>query len=542
MLLREILHDVVGTSGYHYRVLQSSWWKELRKETSTKILPCGDGSYDSISSLSLLRPEAVTISLTPLLDRSRRRRFMPATPSPRSVNTILQKIWCGSVILFVSSSNEPKSRVFPPNAIQVTAIEESKDLASLSLDELISNLKVYEVIIKKDSKMVKGKREQSRSLALKAKNESSDKESSIFDSEDEEYAMAVKDFKKFFKRRERFVRQQRDERKSFQRSKDEKMVKARENALDVEIQIISSENAQNHQETIIKELSLEEHGVIATKIKKKRLKKKLVLWLKHLMSSHSLKKMLSLQKPSGDKSGLGFNSPEASTSSYIPKVSEIPGFSPVLAQFYKPIENRCIHEGQVVYQLYYQSNSIEWLFTNIRFNCLFEINEPIVPRFILDFYSQLTLQTSIIGHLLISFMIQHEFITLSFAKFDQILKIPYNGQAVFTNEKDHSSLEFFQDTEGPYHTDLLTPDEIRQLLQLERTESNRTIKSKNAILSPNQILTKELRQDMKRWEELIHENVFGLGGHRDHLPACLAHMLYCIVVEEQYNLAYFFVK
>nr|GEW27031.1 hypothetical protein [Tanacetum cinerariifolium] len=54
--------------------------------------------------------------------------------------------------------------------------------------------------------MVKGKREQSRSLALKAKKESSDEESSTSDSEDEEYAMAVRDFKKFFKRRGRFVR------------------------------------------------------------------------------------------------------------------------------------------------------------------------------------------------------------------------------------------------------------------------------------------------------------------------------------------------
>ncbi|GJU48338.1 hypothetical protein Tco_1217893 [Tanacetum coccineum] len=47
---------------------------------------------------------------------------------------------------------------------------------------------------------------------------------------------------------------------------------------------------------------------------------------------------------------------------------------------------------------------------------------------------------------------------------------------------------------------------------------------------------------MKQWEELIQENVFGLGGHRDRLPTCLAHMLYCVVAEEQYNLAYFFAK
>nr|GEZ92420.1 alpha/beta hydrolases superfamily protein [Tanacetum cinerariifolium] len=92
----------------------------------------------------------------------------------------------------------------------------------LSLDELIGNLKVYEVIIKKNFKMVNCKREQSRCLALKAKKEYSDEDSSISNSEDEEYAMAMKDFNKIFKRRERFVRQPRDERKSFQRNKDDK--------------------------------------------------------------------------------------------------------------------------------------------------------------------------------------------------------------------------------------------------------------------------------------------------------------------------------
>ncbi|GJT65916.1 zf-CCHC domain-containing protein [Tanacetum coccineum] len=61
------------------------------------------------------------------------------------------------------------------------------------------------------------------------KKESSDEESSTSDSEDEEYAMAVRDFKKFFKRRGRFVRQPRNERKSFQRSKDDKNGKSERN-------------------------------------------------------------------------------------------------------------------------------------------------------------------------------------------------------------------------------------------------------------------------------------------------------------------------
>ncbi|GKE11132.1 hypothetical protein Tco_1414683 [Tanacetum coccineum] len=83
---------------------------------------------------------------------------------------------------------------------KVTTIEESKNVTTLSLEGLIGNLKVYEEVIKKDSKTFKSKKEQSRSIALKARKESIDDNSSTSDSEDEEYAMAVRDFKKFFKR------------------------------------------------------------------------------------------------------------------------------------------------------------------------------------------------------------------------------------------------------------------------------------------------------------------------------------------------------
>ncbi|GKD69074.1 hypothetical protein Tco_1323164, partial [Tanacetum coccineum] len=121
-------------------------------------------------------------------------------------------------------------------------------------------------------------------------------------------------------------------------------------------------------------------------------------------------------------------------------------------------------------------------------------------------------------------------------------RIPFDGQAIFTNEWDLGALAYSQETEGPYHTDLPTPEEIHQFLQFEHVDSNRIIKNKNVILSPNQVLTKELRRDLKRCNELIYENVFGLGGHRDHLSACLAHILYCILAEQQYNLAYLFVK
>nr|GEY85785.1 UBN2 domain-containing protein [Tanacetum cinerariifolium] len=69
---------------------------------------------------------------------------------------------------------------------KVMAIEESKDLSSLALEELIGNLKVHEVVMEKDSKIYRGKKERVNSITLKSKKESSDDETSTSESDDEE--------------------------------------------------------------------------------------------------------------------------------------------------------------------------------------------------------------------------------------------------------------------------------------------------------------------------------------------------------------------
>ncbi|GKC95779.1 retrovirus-related pol polyprotein from transposon TNT 1-94 [Tanacetum coccineum] len=267
----------------------------------------------------------------------------------------------------------------PKWRVKVTAIEESKDLTSLSFDDLIGNLKVHETIIKKDFEIAKAKGE-SISLDLKAKKKSSDEECLTSGSEDEEYAMAVRDFKKFFKRKGRFVRQPQNDKKTFQRSRDDKNGKSDrkcfrcgdpnhligectkpkdknqrafvegswsdsgeeddEKAKDetclmaqasMSLNIITKNKRlkaiRNSLENELSELkvklsTLEKNKGVdlectnyeSLKIDNEKLKEKALKLTKFEKSTHCLNDMLSNQKPSRDKLGLGFNSFEVSNS------------------------------------------------------------------------------------------------------------------------------------------------------------------------------------------------------------------------------------
>ncbi|GJZ14469.1 hypothetical protein Tco_0550146 [Tanacetum coccineum] len=237
------------------------------------------------------------------------------------------------------------------------------------------------MIIKKDSKIFKTKVER-KSIALNAKNESSDEECSTSGSEDEEYAMAVKDFKKFFKKKRcgdpnHLIGEcpkplkDKNQRAFFRGSwsdngeeDDEKvknetcLVAHASSEVCFESSYFSDENSsiddlalaneynklckmslkiitknkrlkatrnslENELRKLKDKLSIlkKNKGVDldcakchALKIENEKLKEESTRLNKFEKSTHCLNEMLSNQKPSGDKLGLGFNSFEASSS------------------------------------------------------------------------------------------------------------------------------------------------------------------------------------------------------------------------------------
>nr|GEU73436.1 zinc finger, CCHC-type, retrotransposon Gag domain protein [Tanacetum cinerariifolium] len=143
----------------------------------------------------------------------------------------------------------------------VTTIEESKDLSSLALDELIGNLKVHKVVMEKDSEIYKGKKERVKSITLRAKKESSDDET-LTSGRNQKKKRSNSD--KEMRRKERVAR----------------------NNLDAVIQIISLAIVQNHLATKIKRPSLEVLGAIVKMTPKTKPMMKLVSWLNRRMSSY----------------------------------------------------------------------------------------------------------------------------------------------------------------------------------------------------------------------------------------------------------------
>ncbi|GJR35535.1 hypothetical protein Tco_1211219 [Tanacetum coccineum] len=162
-------------------------------------------------------------------------------------------------------------------------------------------------------------------------------------------------------------------------------------------------------------------------------------------SSHSLKKIISSQKPSGDKSGLGFNFTKGSP-------SETKQVNFVRAQEVESKEK------------------------------LIESNPNSKPKFILINNNKIPIASDDEVKRFYKPSLKPG---VAFTKPTMRSKTPpprrkenshprsktprpRRDQAVFTNEWDLASLEYSQEIEVPYCTELPTPDDIRRLLKLER--------------------------------------------------------------------------
>ncbi|GJX72486.1 protein CHUP1, chloroplastic [Tanacetum coccineum] len=136
-------------------------------------------------------------SLTKAIYKSRSARLIFSLKNTRSSQSSMKK-------LLIAASHDSTLLA------KVMAIEEAKDLATLPLDELIRNLKVYEMVLDNNGVRSKTTKEKVKSLALKAKvtrEQTSDDSDSqggsnedIDEEEAEAFSLLARNFGKFFRK------------------------------------------------------------------------------------------------------------------------------------------------------------------------------------------------------------------------------------------------------------------------------------------------------------------------------------------------------
>ncbi|GJT32104.1 hypothetical protein Tco_0922523 [Tanacetum coccineum] len=98
-------------------------------------------------------------------------------------------------------------------------------------------------------------------------------------------------------------------------------------------------------------------------------------------------------------------------------------------------------------------------------------------------------------------------------------------------------------SKGRYKTTPPSPSVVKSFIQISRQgQVTYTKNKKTIVVDKNEILTREIQPHMKPWVDIIHENAICLGGHKDHVSACLCHMLYCIETSTRYNLSFLYSK
>nr|GEW02538.1 reverse transcriptase domain-containing protein [Tanacetum cinerariifolium] len=143
----------------------------------------------------------------------------------------------------------------------------------------------------------------------------------------------------------------------------------------------------------------------------------------------------------------------------------------------------------------------------------------------------------------VEFVTQNQYFSFPLEVFAQILRIPCEGACVFSDRCSLDELVYGAPSKGPYQTNLPSPDDIISFVREDREGQVTRIRHQEEVeVQDYQILTREIMSTLKPLEEIIRENVFCLGGNRDHVPTCHCYMLYCVENSEKFNLAYFMAK
>nr|GEY12977.1 hypothetical protein [Tanacetum cinerariifolium] len=136
-----------------------------------------------------------------------------------------------------------------------------------------------------------------------------------------------------------------------------------------------------------------------------------------------------------------------------------------LRDSYRTLVKRLFHEGRIITPSFIAINNMLPFFQDIGFEPFLTLNEPICPRFVVEFYHSLEVKRNELDIPYIEFKLGQFTFTLTPSRLSQILKTPHALETFYTSEwslnslDDHPNSNYF----GPKH------DIIKKAITTSRT-------------------------------------------------------------------------
>jgi hypothetical protein len=230
------------------------------------------------------------------------------------------------------------------------------------------------------------------------------------------------------------------------------------------------------------------------------------------------------------------------TVNYLPKVHKTKGLTNAQIEIFKALEKKYVHEGRAVDSSFYEGTQLREQLAAIRFDSLLDIDEPIIPRFILEFYASVGLSSSDEGYLSLHFTLNGNLVNIPLDQFGEVLGIPSQGTCIYSDKWSLTILDSNLDRTAPYATPLQSKEVIREHLFIPKNNPTRMYRGREVARDPFAMELNELRPEFKKMEDVLRANVMCTIGNRDHINACLCHMMYNISTRQPFNLAYYVAK
>nr|GEV54009.1 hypothetical protein [Tanacetum cinerariifolium] len=193
------------------------------------------------------------------------------------------------------------------------------------------------------------------------------------------------------------------------------------------------------------------------------------------------------------------------TKEYLPRVRRTRKMNEELRESYHTLEKRLFHEGRIVTPSFISENNMLLFFQVVGLEPFLTLNEPICPRFIVEFYHSLEVKRDKELRPYIEFKLGKFTFKLTLSRLSQILKTPHALKTFYTTEwslnsiDDHPKSNYF----GPKH------DLIKKSITTPRTTQG--------------------------WELFFKENFFCSIDKRNKVKACTAYMLYYQTTRRKFN-------